>query len=603
MKLADTIQVILEIEGQDIFYSNVFINMLDDFGAFADMPFAKMILKQMWDKNYHRQIANELHNESILRLTLDRIIGNLNANIGFDKRSIITTCNELLQGLNVTLSIRTDNSGSECIDAVASSETNAHLLFQGISMSNSIRSLSSLLASNNNYRIIEDKGDEIQMTGEFAGIQSSFISLDSGGEKYTKSITVGFYEEDETLRSLKGQLLMTKLNLDYGQPIEDPIFGLKWLSDGGYVYILPYQEVVAVIYMNEGTTTFGNSNDDLFNNKLSIESNNNIEDVEILNFLSLLKTEYNPLLSSANGLTLLNRKVSKYNDGVQWDIELGMENAKFIILKERDYDSVHSIRSILLLTQTCDNWHDLSNKYRFYQSCFNKLFGKASLSSETFDEYYEGPGDEINSLQEHSDGSFSSWYFNYAGVVLLEIRNAQVRIGYFHLPKDIDDLGKMKFMGISIASPKQEVINKLIVLGGVTDETDLIGLYRGYRSQYFLKEKFGRIKDVTIRLEVDSLVDQEDVYKSIRSNLINIYGEPDFETGPTQIGLGRYSKSKDWSSTFTTQGGRISVIFSKGAKFSKDAKFFLISFTDTILDKLTDYSEDFHLPVLLNMFE
>lgn len=597
MKLAETIQVILEIEGRDVYYSDVFINMLDDFGAFTEMPYAKSIIRKIWDNGYNNQIATNLHSESNLRLTIDRIIGYLNTNIGFDKKSILTTCNELLQGLNVNLHIESDDSESECVDTVTHQATNNHLSFQGFSMSNSIKSLSSLLVSHNNYRIVENKAHEIQMTGEFAGIQSSFIRLDSDGEKYTKSITVGFYEEDETLRSLKGQLLMTKLNLDYGQPIEDPIFGLKWLSDGGYVYILPYQEVVAVIYMNEGTTTFGNSNDDLFNNKLSIESNNSIEDVEILNFLSLLKTEYNPLLSSANGLTLLNRKVSKYNDGVQWDIELGMENAKFIILKERDYDSVHSIRSILLLTQTCDNWHDLSNKYRFYQSCFNKLFGKASLSSETFDEYYEGPGDEINSLQEHSDGSFSSWYFNYAGVVLLEIRNAQVRIGYFHLPKDIDDLGKMKFMGIAIASSKQEVINKLIALGGVTDETNLIGLYRGYQSQYFLKEKFGRIKDVTIRLEVDSLVDQEDVYKSIRSNLINIYGEPDFETGPTQIGWGRYSKSKDWSSTFTTQGGRISVIFSKGAKI------FLISFTDTILDKLTDYSEDFHLPVLLNMFE
>lgn len=597
MKLAETIQVILEIEGIDVYYSDVFINMLDDFGAFTEMPYAKSIIRKIWDNGYNNQIATNLHNESILRLTIDRIIGYLNTNIGFDKKSILTTFNELLQGLNVNLHIESEDSESECVDTVTPPATNNHLSFQGFSMSNSIKSLSSLLVSHNNYRIVENKEHEIQMTGEFAGIQSSFIRLDSGGEKYTKNITVGFYEEDETLRSLKGQLLMTKLNLDYGQPIEDPTFGLKWLSDGGYVYILPYQEVVAVIYMNEGTTIFGNSNDGLFSNKLSIESNNGIEDVEILNFLSLLKTEYNPSLSSVNGLTLFNRKVSKYNDGVQWDIELGMENAKFIILKERDYDSVHSIRSILLLTETCDNWHDLYYKYNSYQLCFNKLFGKASLSSETFDEYYEGPGDELNSLQEHSDGSFSPWYFNYAGVVLLEIRNAQVRIGYFHLPKDIEDFGKMKFMGISIASPKQAIINKLIALGGVTDETNLIGSYSGYQSQYFFEEKFGRVKDVKIRLEVDSLVDQEDVYKSIRSNLINVYGEPDFETGPTQIGRGRYSKLKDWSSTFTTRGGRISVIF------SKDAKIFLISFTDTILDKLAEYSEDFHLPVLLNMFE
>lgn len=597
MKLAETIQIILEIEGQDIFYSNVFINMLDDLGAFIEMPYAKSILKQMWDKDYHRQIANELHNESILRLTLDRIIGNLNANIGFDKRAIITTCNELLQGLDVAISIRADNSGSECIVAVATSGTNVHLLFQGISMSNSIRSLSSLLASNNNYRIIEDKGNEIQMTGEFAGIQSSFIRLDSSGEKYTKSITVGFYEEDETLRNLKGQLLMTKLNLDYGQPIEDPIFGLKWLSDGGFVYILPVQEVVAVIYVNEGAMKSGSAKDDLISNRLTVVSNYDIEDVEILNFLSLLKTEYNPFLSSVNGLTLVNRQVSKYDNGVQWNIKLGTDNAKLIILKDSDYDALHSIRSILLQTETCDNWDDLYNKYKFYQSCFDKLFGKPRLYSETFDEYYEGPGDEINSLYEYSDGSFASWYFNYAGMVLVEIRNAQVRIGYFHLPIDIEDLGKMKFMGIPIASPKQEVINKLIVLGGVTDETNLIGTYSGYQSQYFLEEKFGRIKDVKIRLDVDLLVDQEDAYKSIRSNLINVYGEPDFETGPTQIGWGRYSKSKDWSSSFTTQGGRICVIWSKAQRI------FLISFTDTIIDKLADYSEDFHRPVLLNMFE
>lgn len=110
MKLADTIQVILEIEGQDIFYSNVFINMLDDFGAFTDMPYAKPILKQMWDRDCHMQIAKNLYNESNLRYTINRIIDNLNNNIGFDRYSIITICNELLQGLNVDLSIESDNS-------------------------------------------------------------------------------------------------------------------------------------------------------------------------------------------------------------------------------------------------------------------------------------------------------------------------------------------------------------------------------------------------------------------------------------------------------------------------------------------------------------
>lgn len=597
MKLAETIQIILEIEGQDVFYSNVFINMLDDLGAFIEMPYAKSILKQMWDKGYHHQIAKELQDVSTLSHTLDRLISYLNANVGFDRESLITTCNELLQGLNVKFSIETEISMSEYFDTTTSQVTPSHLVFQGLSMGNSIKALSSLLVSKNNYIIVEDKGDEIQMTGEYAGLQASFIRLDSEREVFTKSITIGFYEEDATLRSMKGQLLMAKLNIDYGQPIEDPIFGLKWISEGGFVYILPFQEVVAVVYMNEGIKKAGNSKDDLIGNRLSVMSDYDIEDIEILNFLSLLKTEYNPFLSSVNGLSLGNRQVSKYDNGVKWDIKLGTEYAKFIILKDEDYDATHSIRSILLQTETCDNWDDLYSKYKFYQSCFDKLFGKSRLYSETFDEYYEGPGDEINSLQEYSDGSFASWYFNYAGVVLVEIRNAQVRIGYFHLPTNIDDLGKMKFMGISIVSPKQEIINKLIAFGGVTDETSLVGSYNGYKSQYFLEEKFGRVKDVTIRFDVDSLGDQEDAYKSIRSNLINVYGEPNFETGPTQIGWGRYSKSKDWSSSFTTQGGRISLIWSKAKKI------FLISFTDTILDKLADYSEDFHRPVLLNMFE
>lgn len=571
--------------------------MLDDLGAFIEMPYAKSILKQMWDKGYHHQIAKELQDESTLSHTLDRIISYLNANVGFDRESLITTCNELLQGLNVKFSIETEISMSECFDTTTSQVTPSHLVFQGLSMGNSIKALSSLLVSKNNYIIVEDKGDEIQMTGEYAGLQASFIRLDSEREVFTKSITIGFYEEDATLRSMKGQLLMAKLNIDYGQPIEDPIFGLKWISEGGFVYILPFQEVVAVVYMNEGIKKAGNSKDDLTGNRLSVVSDYDIEDIEILNFLSLLKTEYNPFLSSVNGLSLGNRQVSKYDNGVKWDIKLGKDYAKFIILKDEDYDATHSIRSILLQTETCNNWDDLYNKYKFYQSCFDKLFGKSRLYSETFDEYYEGPGDEINSLQEYSDGSFASWYFNYAGVVLVEIRNAQVRIGFFHLPTNIDDLGKMKFMGISIVSPKQEIINMLIAFGGVTDETSLVGSYNGYKSQYFLEEKFGRVKDVTIRFDVDSLGDQEDAYKSIRSNLINVYGEPNFETGPTQIGCGRYSKSKDWSSSFTTQGGRISLIWSKAKKI------FLISFTDTILDKLADYSEDFHRPVLLNMFE
>lgn len=597
MKLAETIQFVLEIEGNNVYYSDVFINMLDDFGAFTEMPYAKSILKQMWDKSYHTQIAYSMDDESTLRYTISRIIDNLNANFGFDRDSVIATINELLQGLKVDLIIKSNNSSADCIQDVATPiVSDSHLQFQGFSMGNSIKSLSSLLVRNNKYTIVEDKGGEIQMSGEFAGIQSSFIRLDSDGQEYTKSITIGFYEENETLRSMKGQLLMTKLNLDYGQPVEHPIYGLKWLSEGGFVYIMLVQEFVAVIYMNEYAESYKCIKDR--NNIISIESTYGIKDEGILNFLHLLKTEYNSLLTSVNGLALNNKKISKYDDGVQWDIKLGIENAKLIILKNKfDYDSIYSIRSILLLTEPGNNWHDLYEKYKFYQSCFEKLFGKPSVSSETFDEYYQGPGDEIDSLQEHSDGSFSSWFFNYAGVVLVEIRNAQVRVGYFHLPKDIDYFDYFKFMGVPLTSPKQEIINRLVSLGGVTDEESLTGTYSGYNAQYFLDEKFGKVTNINIKIDVDLLINVEDVYKNIRLAFINIYGEPDFETGPNKIGFGRYSKSQDWSSSFITLGGNIRIIW------TKSKKIFLISFTDTILEQLADYSGDFHRPVLLNMFE
>lgn len=597
MKLAETIQILLEIEGRDVYYSDIFINMLDDFGAFIDMPFAKFILKQMWDKDFHKQIAKDLHNENNLRYTISRVIDNLNTNFGFDKYSLTTICNELLQGLNVYVSVDFNNIASECLDTASSKEMNKHLFFQGISMGNSIKILSSLLVRNNKYIIIEDKGNEIQMTGEFAGIKSSFIRLDSNGNNYTKSVIIGFYEEDDILRSMKERLLMSKLNCDYGQPKEDPICRWKWLSDGGFVYIINFQEVVAVVYMNDYTEISTSTNCDIIDEKLSIESTFGIQDIEILNFLSLLNTDYNPFLTSANGLALFNRKVSKYDDGVQWDIELGVEKAQLIILKDNHYDSVHSIRSILLNFKACDNWNDLYNKYKFYQSYFDKLFGLPVLSSETFDEYYQGEGDEINSLQEYSNGSFASWYFNYAGVVLVEIRNSQVRVGYFHLPDNIENLGKMCFMGMSIASPKQEIINNLITLGVITNKVNLIGSYNGYKAQYFLDEKFGKVSSINIRINIDTINNPLEVFENIRSNFIIVYGQPDFDTGPSQIGVGRYSKSMDWSSSFKSCGGSATIIW------SKKKKIFLISFTDTILEQLVDYSEDFHKPVLLSMFE
>lgn len=114
MKLAEIIQLILETEGKEVYHSDVFINMLDDFGAFTEMPYAKSIFKQMWIKDYHNQIVLELINESNLRHTVRRIIDNLNANNGFDRNSLITVCNELLKGLDSNLTI--ESNGGRSVD-------------------------------------------------------------------------------------------------------------------------------------------------------------------------------------------------------------------------------------------------------------------------------------------------------------------------------------------------------------------------------------------------------------------------------------------------------------------------------------------------------
>lgn len=83
MKLDVAIQKVINDFGIEILKESRFVNLLDDYQAFEDMPYAKNILKQIYAENYGAHILNAVQTCDINKA--NELIAHISSNLGFDE--------------------------------------------------------------------------------------------------------------------------------------------------------------------------------------------------------------------------------------------------------------------------------------------------------------------------------------------------------------------------------------------------------------------------------------------------------------------------------------------------------------------------------------
>ena len=83
MKLDVAIQKVINDFGIEILKESRFVNLLDDYQAFEDMPYAKNILKQIYAENYGAHILNAVQTCDINKA--NELIAHISSNVGFDE--------------------------------------------------------------------------------------------------------------------------------------------------------------------------------------------------------------------------------------------------------------------------------------------------------------------------------------------------------------------------------------------------------------------------------------------------------------------------------------------------------------------------------------
>lgn len=86
MTLNNAIQKIINDFGVEILKENRIINLLSDYQAFDDMPYAKNILKQIYADNYGANILNAYQTHDITQI--NALLSHISTNLGFDESKL-----------------------------------------------------------------------------------------------------------------------------------------------------------------------------------------------------------------------------------------------------------------------------------------------------------------------------------------------------------------------------------------------------------------------------------------------------------------------------------------------------------------------------------